>query len=85
MNILNEELKNINVKINTSKTKKIISMERKTHRIKLDDKRIEQVRSFRYLDTILEDNGKQGKGISDRVGKIYSAMKITFLGGKSIK
>lgn len=88
LEVLEKELQKINMKINIGKTKSmIVSRENKTHSIKLQGKQIEQVESFKYLGSIIENNGKIDKEINDRMGKtgrIYNMLKSTFLGKKEV-
>lgn len=88
LEVLEKELQKINLKINIVKTKSmVVSRENKTHSIKLQGKQIEQVESFKYLGSIIQNNGKIDKEINDRMGKtgrIYNMMKTTFLGKKEV-
>lgn len=88
INAMNESLKRINMKININKTKSmIISTQHQTHEIHLEEKIIEQVKCYNYLGTTIEDTGKLDREINERTGKVgrlFNAMRTTFLGKREI-
>lgn len=88
LNVLNETLNRINMKINIRKTKSmIITNGNSIHNIEINGQRIEQVQSFKYLGTIIEESGRLDKEMDERMGKagrIYNTMRSTFLGKREI-
>ena len=87
VNELQRELSAINKEINIHKSNTtIITNEIKEHKIKIKGQLLEQVKSYRYLETlIIEYSGKVNEEISERtgtVGRLFDVLKYTFFGKK---
>ncbi|GJQ81101.1 hypothetical protein Trydic_g14272 [Trypoxylus dichotomus] len=66
LKIYQEELTKINMEINTRKTNTMITAaEERKHSIKIGEKALEQVKSYNYLGTIIQDNGRIEKEPTD--------------------
>lgn len=65
-----EALQERQLKINIQKTKIMaISNRDRTLNIQIDGKTIEQVKEFKYLGALLDNNGKQERDITERIDK----------------
>jgi hypothetical protein len=88
VNSWDEILKNHGMKINTKKTKVMMTAkEQETMNIKIGEENIEQVTHFKYLGTTIESNGKQEIDINERVQKTiktYHMMRQNFIKKKEI-
>lgn len=88
LEIWNQTLQNNSMKMNKSKTKvMVISKERKSLEIKIDNEHIEQVSSFQYLGRALEETGKQEIEIRNRIekaNKTYYALNKGILNKKEV-
>lgn len=76
------ELKTINMNINAEKTTSMmISRNENLRRIRIDGKRIEQVKYFKYLQSIIECNGRLGEEIdkNKKCGQnlVFVAMNVS--------
>lgn len=82
MNILKSDLPKINMKINIKKTKTMILFNvNGVLNIQLDVQEIEWVKSFAYLEKVIQDNGMIETEIDERLGKVgslFSALKNNF-------
>ena len=82
------ELSAINVEININKSKTMITaFEIKEHKIKIKGQLLEQVKSYRYLGTLIECNDEVNEKISERTGKmgrLFNMLQSTFFGRKKI-
>jgi len=60
MNKLNDTAKKFNMKINVQKTKTMVVSrnEGRTVKIKIDDQEIEQVSNFKYLGSLISEDGR---------------------------
>ena len=76
------------MEINSEKTKSmVIAQQEKTHDIILEGNKVQQVKQYNYLGTMISDNGQVDREIGERiakVGRIYNALKTTFLGKAEI-
>ena len=85
VNEYQRELSAINLEININKSKTmIIANEIKEHKIKIKGQLSEQIKSYRYMGTLIKYNGKVNEEISERTGKVgrlFNMLKSTFFWG----
>lgn len=88
LNIWNETMKEEGMKMNMNKTKiLVIGNPDIGTGVKVDDTRIEQVKSFKYLGTMIDRTGRQDAEINERIEKtirLYYAMNQKFIKKKEI-
>lgn len=86
--VWNEALKARNLKINENKTKIMkIGKTQENISIKLNNKEIEQVDSFKYLGTIIDSKGSQEKEINARIesaSRVFHSLKNVLIGKKEV-
>lgn len=87
--IWEKALKNNNIRINTTKTKEMVfnNKNNSTTNIKLNEEKIEQVNSFKYLGVHIQNDGNMETEINNRINKtiqIYHQMKNKFIGRKEV-
>ena len=90
VNEYQNELSAINMEININKAKiMMIANEIKEHKTKIKGQLLEQVKSYRYLGTLIEYSGKVNEEISERTGKVENSLICSNLpsleGKKSLK
>jgi exonuclease III len=75
MNRLNETAKKYDMKINVKKTKVMVVSkdEGKTINITIDGQRVEQVKSFRYLGSLISEDGRCINEVKARIGMAKDA------------
>ena len=88
LNILNSELTKTGMKINPSKTKTmILSREHKEHDIRLNNDKLEQVKSYKYLGVMIQSNCSLNEEISHRIGKaskVYGSLGQSFINKREL-
>ena len=88
MNRLCTELNKYNMNINRSKTKTmIVGTTEKFHQISVENIVLEQVNTYKYLGVIINSEGNNKDEINERTikaGKMFNAIKTSFLGKKEI-
>ena len=88
MNVLNKELKSINMKTYTVKTKcMIIGDINQSMHIQIENEEIEQVNKFKYLGGIINCRGDMEDEINERIastGRLFNVIKSNFLSKKEI-
>ena len=68
--VFNEELRKKNMKINTQKTKTMVTgNSEEKHSIELDGKYLEQVKRYKYLGVVINSIGNLEEEINERVAK----------------
>ena len=77
------------MKININKTKTmIISRDEKNRKIKIGDQTLEQVKQFKYLGSIINNNCRIDEKINNRIiaggGKLYYMLSGNFISRKEV-
>ena len=77
VNEYQKELSAINLEININKSKAVImANDIKERKIKIKGQLLEQVKSYRYLGTLTEYNGKVNEEMSEETGKVGRRKRI---------
>jgi hypothetical protein len=88
LKIWNESLKNRGLKINTDKTKTMVTAKNgKRHDIKIVKQQIEQVEIFKYLGAQINQEGRTDEEINTRItssSKLFNSIKSRFLSHREI-